>query len=181
MCTNIGTGSSSSLGDCGETEETPTLASETPQMLDDVGALAMEIAESPNLNTAKPPKPNLKRKQRKKTKDVGEILTESKSKFDPEHFHYCKYYNDKFDLDKNGNSTSNGQNCDFTNADSVAVVEEFNLLDVDSLKPSNAEAIICTRDWLFGEKAIKREIPTNDLAEDFLNVDDEPQTGSSMT
>ncbi|KAL1567116.1 zinc finger BED domain-containing protein RICESLEEPER 2-like [Salvia divinorum] len=135
MCTNIGAGSSSSLGDCGETGETPTLASETPQMLDDVGALAMEIVESPNLNTAKPPKPNLKRKQRsdvwnhykveldanglktcqcvycghkylrissksgtgnmlrhldncprKKTKDVGEILTESKSKFDPEHF-----------------------------------------------------------------------------------------------
>ena len=36
---------------------------------------------------------------------------------------YCKFYNDKHDIDKNGNSTSSGQNCDFTNADSMAVVE----------------------------------------------------------
>ncbi|XP_047978749.1 zinc finger BED domain-containing protein RICESLEEPER 2-like [Salvia hispanica] len=168
---------------------------------------------------------------------------------------YCNSYNDKFDVDKNGNSTASGQNCDFTNADSMAMVEEFNSLDVEfglsqqksqlelymeekrldvksnldilnywkgsqfkypyvacmardilsipittvasesvfsvggrvldqyrsSLKPSNAEAIICTRDWLFGKKGIKGEIPTNDLAEDFLNVDDEPHTGSSAT
>ncbi|XP_042018987.1 zinc finger BED domain-containing protein RICESLEEPER 2-like [Salvia splendens] len=168
---------------------------------------------------------------------------------------YCKFYNDKFDIDKNENSTASGQNCDFTNADLMAVVEEFNSLDVkfglsqqksqlelymeekrlnvksnldilnywkgsqfkyphvacmardilsipitivasksvfsvggrvldqyrSSLKPSNAEAIICTRDWLFGKKGIKGEIPTNDLAEDCLNVDDEAHCGSSTT
>ena len=36
---------------------------------------------------------------------------------------YCNSYNDKFNVDKNGNSTASGQNCDFTNADSMAMVE----------------------------------------------------------
>ena len=53
MSINFGVGSSSSLG------ESPTIASETL-----AGDLAMEIAESPNPNNAKPPKPNPKRKQR---------------------------------------------------------------------------------------------------------------------
>ncbi|XP_057794858.1 zinc finger BED domain-containing protein RICESLEEPER 3-like [Salvia miltiorrhiza] len=48
-----------------------------------------------------------------------------------------------------------------------------------SLKASTVEAIICTRDWLFGEKAFKSETPTSELAEDFIHGDDEPQTESS--
>ncbi|XP_057786140.1 zinc finger BED domain-containing protein DAYSLEEPER-like [Salvia miltiorrhiza] len=48
-----------------------------------------------------------------------------------------------------------------------------------SLKASTVEAIICSRDWLFGEKAFKSEVPTCELAENFLHGDDEPQTESS--
>ncbi|XP_042018349.1 zinc finger BED domain-containing protein RICESLEEPER 1-like isoform X2 [Salvia splendens] len=140
---------------------------------------------------------------------------------------YSNSYVDNGNQARSGSATGNNVNCDFTNADSLAMVEEFNSLDVefrlsqqqsqlelymeekrldvksnldipnywkgtqfkypqvacmarDILSiPDTVQAIICTRDWLFGKKVINNEIPTNDLAEDFLNVDDEAQTGSS--
>ncbi|KAL6511262.1 hypothetical protein OROHE_020486 [Orobanche hederae] len=139
---------------------------------------------------------------------------------------YCKNHNDTFGCGKDRDSIMKDSNCDFTNEESMAVVEEFSALDFEfglsqqkslleyyleekrmdvkssldilsywkgmfykypqvacmardilsipittvasesvfsvsgrvldqyrsSLKPSTAEAIICTRDWLYGEK-----------------------------
>lgn len=48
-----------------------------------------------------------------------------------------------------------------------------------SLKPSTVEAIICTRDWMFGEKVFNKDIPTDELAEEILNMNIDEMSSTS--